>query len=63
MITDYHAKLFAHELIRRCPAGSVERFTPALPDSRVNLPSCQVEARLSREITEQTLFTIGWKLI
>jgi ERCC4-related helicase len=46
MITDYHAKLFAHELIRRCPAGSVERFTPALMDSQVDLNPHQVDAAL-----------------
>lgn len=46
MITDYHAKLFAHELIRRCPAGSVERFTPALLDSQVDLNPHQVDAAL-----------------
>jgi superfamily II DNA or RNA helicase len=46
MITDYHAKLYAHELIRRCPAGSVERFTPALMDSQVDLNPHQVDAAL-----------------
>jgi len=46
MITDYHAKLYAHELIRRCPAGSIERFTPALMDSQVDLNPHQVDAAL-----------------
>ncbi len=46
MLTDYHAKLYAHELIRRCPAGSVERFTPALMDSQVDLNPHQVDAAL-----------------
>ncbi|MFZ2634183.1 MAG: hypothetical protein WA081_17355 [Desulfosalsimonadaceae bacterium] len=45
MITDYHAKLHAHELIRRCP-GSIERFTPALMDSQVDLNPHQVDAAL-----------------
>ena len=46
MITDYHAKLFAHELLRRCPSDSVERFTAALMDSQVDLNPHQVDAAL-----------------
>jgi adenine-specific DNA-methyltransferase len=46
MITDYHAKLYASELIRRCPSDSVERFTPALMDSQVDLNPHQVDAAL-----------------
>lgn len=45
-ITDYHAKLFAHELLRRCPSDSVERLTAALMDSRVDLNPHQVDAAL-----------------
>lgn len=45
-ITDYHVKLFAHELLRRCPSGSVERLTAALMDSRVDLNPHQVDAAL-----------------
>jgi hypothetical protein len=37
MLTPYHAKLYAHELTRRCPSDSVERFTAALMDSQVDL--------------------------
>jgi len=46
MTTDYHAKLYAHELLRRCPSDSVERFTAALMDSRVDLNPHQVDAAL-----------------
>lgn len=45
-ITDYHAKLFANELLRRCPSDSVERLTAALMDSRVDLNPHQVDAAL-----------------
>ena len=45
-ITDYHAKLFANELLRRCPSDSVERFTAALMDSQVDLNPHQVDAAL-----------------
>ena len=46
MITDYHAKLYAHELLRRFPSDSIERFTTALMDSRVDLNPHQVDAAL-----------------
>lgn len=46
MITDYHAKLFAHELLRRYPSDDVERFTAALMDSQVDLNPHQVDAAL-----------------
>jgi len=46
MITDYHAKLYAHELLRRCPSDSVERFTAVLMDSQVDLNPHQVDAAL-----------------
>lgn len=44
--TAYHAKLFAHELMRRCPSDSVERFTAAIMDSQVDLNPHQVDAAL-----------------
>ncbi len=44
--TAYHAKLFAHELLRRSPSDSVERFTAALMDSQVDLNPHQVDAAL-----------------
>ncbi len=46
MTTDYHAKLYAHELLRRYPSDSVERFTAALMDSQVDLNPHQVDAAL-----------------
>lgn len=46
MITDYHAKLYAYELLRRFPSDSIERFTAALMDSRVDLNPHQVDAAL-----------------
>lgn len=45
-ITDYHAKLFAYELFRRCPSNSVEHLTAALMDSQVDLNPHQVDAAL-----------------
>ena len=46
MITDYHAKLFAFELLRRCPSDSIERFTATLFDSKVDLNPHQIDAAL-----------------
>lgn len=46
MITDYHAKLFAHELYRRYPSDHVERFTATLMESQVDLNPHQVDAAL-----------------
>ena len=46
MLTNYHAKLYANELLRRCPSDSVERFTAALMDSQVDLNPHQVDAAL-----------------
>lgn len=46
MITDFHAKLFANELLRRCPADSVERITATLMGSQVDLNPHQVDAAL-----------------
>ena len=46
LITDYHAKLYAHELKRRFPSDSIERFTAALMDSQIDLNPHQVDAAL-----------------
>ncbi|NCC50457.1 MAG: DEAD/DEAH box helicase [Spartobacteria bacterium] len=46
MLTDYHAKLFAYELTRRCPSDSVERIASTLMDSQVDLNPHQVDAAL-----------------
>ena len=45
-LTDYHAKCFAHELTRRCPSDSVEKFAAALADAQVDLNPHQVDAAL-----------------
>ena len=45
-LTDYHAKYFAHELTRRRPSDSVEKFAAALADAQVDLNPHQVDAAL-----------------
>jgi adenine-specific DNA-methyltransferase len=45
-LTDFHAKYFAHELTRRCPSDSVEKFAAALADAQVDLNPHQVDAAL-----------------
>ena len=45
-ITDYHAKLFAHELRRRHSAADSEKLAGALLDAQVDLNPHQVEAAL-----------------
>ncbi|MCC6784365.1 MAG: DEAD/DEAH box helicase family protein [Planctomycetes bacterium] len=45
-ITDYHAKLFAHELTRRCASEEVDGLVPVLADAQVDLNPHQVEAAL-----------------
>lgn len=46
MMTDYHAKYFAHELTRRCASDSVEKLTAVLSDAQVELTPHQIEAAL-----------------
>lgn len=46
MITDYHAKYFANELVKRCPSDSIEKLTASLVDAQVDLNPHQVEAAL-----------------
>ncbi len=46
MLTDYHAKYFAHELTRRCSSDSVEKLTAVLSDAQVDLNPHQIEAAL-----------------
>ncbi len=46
MITDYHAKYFAHELTKRCAADSMEKLAGTLVDAQVDLNPHQVEAAL-----------------
>jgi ERCC4-related helicase len=46
MTTPYHAKYFAHELTRRRPSDSIEKFMASLSDARVDLNPHQVDAAL-----------------
>jgi superfamily II DNA/RNA helicase len=46
MITDYHAKLYAHELRRRHSVSDSEKLAGALLDAQVDLNPHQVEAAL-----------------
>lgn len=45
-ITDYHAKLYAHELTRQCASDEVDKLAPVLADAKVDLNPHQVEAAL-----------------
>jgi superfamily II DNA or RNA helicase len=45
-LTDYHAKYFAHELTRRYPSDSVEKFARAVASAQVDLNPHQVDAAL-----------------
>lgn len=46
MITDYHAKYFAHELTKRCSSDSVEKLAAAVAGAQVDLNPHQVDAAL-----------------
>ena len=46
MITDYHAKLFAHELSKRYSVADAEKLAGTLFDAQVDLNPHQVEAAL-----------------
>ena len=46
MITEYHAKLFAHELSRRHSVADAEKLAGTLMDAQVDLNPHQVEAAL-----------------
>jgi hypothetical protein len=45
-LSDFHAKLYANELLRRYPSDNIERFTVALLDSKVDLNPHQIDAAL-----------------
>ncbi|MBP3954392.1 DEAD/DEAH box helicase family protein [Gemmata sp. G18] len=45
-LTDFHSAFFAHELTKRCPSDSIEKFAGALVDAQVKLHPHQVEAAL-----------------
>jgi SNF2 family DNA or RNA helicase len=44
--TPYHAKYFAYELTKRCPADKLEKLAISLTDAQVDLNPHQVEAAL-----------------
>ena len=46
ILTPYHAKYYAYELTRRCPADSDDRLASALVDAQVDLNPHQVDAAL-----------------
>lgn len=46
MITDYHAKYFAHEITRRYSSENVEKLATTLMDAQVDMNPHQVEAAL-----------------
>lgn len=46
MLTRYHAKLYAYELMQRCSMEKVERLSNALLDAQVELNPHQVDAAL-----------------
>jgi adenine-specific DNA-methyltransferase len=45
-LTDYHAKYFAHELIKRCTSDRMENPAGTLVDAQVDLNPHQVDAAL-----------------
>lgn len=45
-LTDHHARLFAHELQKRCASDSVEKLAAVLADAQIDLNPHQVEAAL-----------------
>jgi len=46
MITDYHAKLFAHEITKKYSSDSLEKFAGILSEAQVDLNPHQVDAAL-----------------
>ncbi len=44
--TSYHAKYFAYELTKRCPADKLEKLAISLTDAQVDLNPHQVEVAL-----------------
>lgn len=45
-ITDYHAKYYANELMKRSPSDSLEKLTGSLIDAQVDLNPHQIDAAL-----------------
>jgi len=46
MITNYHAKYFAHELTKKSPSDSIQKLAASLIDAQVDLNPHQIEAAL-----------------
>ena len=46
LVTDYHAKYFAHSLTKRSSSDSVEKLASVLSDAQVDLNPHQIEAAL-----------------
>lgn len=46
MISNYHAKYFAHELTKRCSSDSLEKLSSMLSNAQVDLNPHQIEAAL-----------------
>src|ERR1700694_971132 len=46
MITDYHAKYYAHALTKRCSSDSLEKLAGAVASAQVDLNPHQVDAAL-----------------
>lgn len=46
MISNYHAKYFAHELTKRCSSDSLEKLSSTLSNAQVDLNPHQIEAAL-----------------
>jgi hypothetical protein len=46
-LTDFHAKLFAYELTKRCSSDNLEKLASVLADVQVDLNPHQVEAIFS----------------
>src|SRR5271165_5075394 len=46
VLTDYHAKYFAHELTKRCSSDSLEKLAGAVAGAQVDLNPHQVDAAL-----------------
>jgi SNF2 family DNA or RNA helicase len=46
LLTDYHAKYFAYELMKRCASDSLEKLSATLSNAQVDLNPHQIEAAL-----------------
>lgn len=59
MITAYHAKYFAHALLRSSTEDGVEKISRSLFDAAVD----SLRKRLEQETEHDTLFMIRWRVI